>query len=140
MKQVFLLLTLSVILIGSCFGGDNPLIGARNFVSGTFQVEGRDKVTYTQADRKALKIFNKTHCSIVGRDPNRSFGHVGRYTLEGNVYTEICEVSSIKDVTDQTYKFNSEFKGDTWRMWGEMPNRKLKLEEVWRRMKPREGN
>jgi hypothetical protein len=137
MKHAVPFITLCVILTGACLGGDNPLVGTWEFVSGKFQREGSEAVTFTQAERKAFKIFNATHYSIVARDPHQNFGHAGRYSLKGNVYTEICEVSSIKDVMGQTYKFKSEIDGDTWRMWGEMPNRKLKLEEVWHRVKPR---
>jgi hypothetical protein len=83
---------------------------------------------------RAEKILNATHFSVVAvRGENQlMFAAAGRYTLDGDGYTETYEVSSWKPVGSERYTSSSRVAGDRWSTDGEIGSDGL--HEVWRRV------
>jgi len=93
----------------------------------------------TKADTPSMKVINHTHFSLTRKNADEFAGHAGRYTLEGDSYTEHIQQASNRYIVGQSFTFKSEVIGDTWRISGSVED--LKLEEVWRRVKAqREGS
>ena len=83
------------------------------------------------------KIFYDDHFSLTGVDENNEFvGHFGSVTLEDNTYTEQITFSSYDFLIGRTVSFDSELKGNTWTIRGDIGNDSLefKLVEVWQRI------
>ena len=85
-----------------------------------------------------VKILTDTHFAFGQQvdDSDEVTAGGGRYTLEGNTYTEIIEYHTSVPVGIRI-PFECRIEGDTWYHTGYIGSGQyqLKLEEVWRRLK-----
>lgn len=128
MKINFSLLLLLITLIVSCERpGDtaqtqvpNPLVGTWQLISGTTIENGDTTTTDYTKHLRMIKIINATHFAFLnhdlkkGKDSTAAFvAGGGRYTLEGNQYTEYLEYCSARDWEGNTFHFTLTFQYDT---------------------------
>lgn len=111
----------------------NPLIGTWELVS---TLATRNDTTFMQGgppDIRSLKILNATHYAVITRRGGqfmRAGG--GRYTLSGNMYTEMVDISSGQsEATGAPVTFTIRLEGDTWTTEGGTATTRFR--EVWRR-------
>jgi ketosteroid isomerase-like protein len=111
----------------------NPLVGTWELVS---TLGTRNDTTFMQGgppDIRAIKILNATHYAVITRRGGqfmRAGG--GRYTLSGNTYTEMVDISSGQDQsTGVAATFTVRLEGDTWTTEGGTSTTRFR--EVWRR-------
>lgn len=87
-------------------------------------------------DPPGLKIFSETHWVFVEQngpdDAAPTSGGGGRYTVEGNTYTEFVQYHAARDFVGQTLPFECRVEDDRWYQTGMLPDG-VKLEEVYRR-------
>jgi hypothetical protein len=110
-------------LITSCQKNSKPetsIIGTWKLISGTV-IEKNDTTftDYTQ-NKNAIKIINDTHFSFLnhdlnkGKDSTASFGAGGgRYSLDGNKYTEFLEYCNAREWENNKFEFTVTVKNDT---------------------------
>lgn len=75
---------------------------------------------YTQG-KEAIKMMNETHFSFFQHDLNQGqdsasavfVSGAGRYTLEGNRYTEYLDYCSYRPAENHKFEFDITIKGDT---------------------------
>ena len=154
-----LLLGLLMALLVSCAPEKkNKLEGAWELVSA--KVTSPDTtIEYNQARWKQIKLVTKSRFAFVGQEPNRPnykgrgddsellaaartfFAGGGKYTLEGDMYTEHIEFFLTPNYVPVSIPYKCQVEGDQWTLSGKLPTKSLGLEdfdwelyEVWRRM------
>ena len=107
----------------------NPLIGTWELVSARTVISPDHPFLYK-------KMFNDTHFSVVTytREGQVLRIHGGTYTLNGDVYIENIEYSSIPGMPNTTSTFRLEIRGDRKYISGAIVDGRLPLNEVWRRV------
>lgn len=131
MNQLNLLMKMAVcaamvILLFSCAGSKSddvqrmPIEGTWQLLSGTLIEKGDTAVTDYTEGRRMIKIINATHFSFLnhdlrqGKDSLKLFSAGGgRYTLEGDRYTEFLEYCSDRGWEGHEFAFTVTLKNDT---------------------------
>lgn len=137
MKQAFFCLTVATILVGTCIGGDSPLIGTWEFVGTKWVSADGTPGEWLVADHggRSLKLFTATHFAVVTHAADGTFGnaHAGPYTIKGNTFVETIENSSTDWVGREVpHTFQVE-KDMLTNFWGS-PGDRTQAKETWRRV------
>ncbi len=97
-----------------------PLQGTWQLISGTTIEKGDTTITDYTRNQNMIKILNATHFSFLnhdlkkGKDSTAVFAAGGgRYTLEGNQYTEYLDYCSARDWEGHTFQFTVTIQNDT---------------------------
>src|SRR5215831_1431942 len=97
-----------------------PLIGTWQLVIGITVTKGDSIVTDYTKGQQMIKIINDTHFAFLKHDvntPKDSSLHFdaggGRYTLQGNHYTEHLDFYNDRNWEGKTFQFNVTINGDT---------------------------
>ena len=127
------------ILVGNCLGQSNPLVGTWELVSAkrTFRDGSSDEWVPTTNGGRAIKIYNETHYSLIGREIDGSFmaTMAGSYVVNGNTSTEQIEFSLRPSWRDKEFVKTFSIEGDTCKFSYVSPFDKAKVEDVFRRVK-----
>ena len=122
---------------------------ASSFCQESDKLEGVWKIIYQKMENpdtiiersqfvnSSYKIFTKKHFSLSRQgEDNEFFGHFGKYSYDGETYTEHIEFSSYESVVGQSLKFKSKILGDKWTIDGvfEIEGEEMKLKETWQRV------
>ena len=93
-------------------------------------VDRSEQVAYT------TKTLNSTHFAF-GRQTQEEeiFAGGGRYSYDGETYTEHITWHSAAGLAGQAITFDARVEGDTWYHTGEIGD--FVLEEVWQRIDPK---
>ncbi len=93
----------------------SPLEGAWNLVYSEWP--GHNMTFPDQITGSSIKFFSKEHFAFAGRlhvdDVPMNYLGGGRYTLEGNRYSEMFDYHRSEDVIGTTTRILVEFRGDT---------------------------
>jgi len=132
--KIFAALSLLFFLV-SCSGNTNgkkesekhPLVGTWKLLEGTIIEKGDTTVTDYTKDKSFIKIINDSHFSFTlhdltkGKDSaNAVFSAgAGRYTLEGDKYTEHLEYCSAREWEGHDFSFTISIRNDTLIQTGE---------------------
>lgn len=128
MMKIFLSVVFLIVLF-SCndskrtapLSGGFPLTGTWKLLQGTV-VKGKDTtITDYTRDKSFIKIINATHFSFLQHDlqggkdsATASFSAGGgRYTLQGNQYTETLEYCSARNWEGNNFHFTISIQNDT---------------------------
>lgn len=89
-------------------------------LSGTLVEKGDTTVTDYSKDKRMIKIINATHFAFLNHDLQKGKDSVkvfvaggGRYTLDGNRYTEFLEYCSDRDWEGHQFEFTVTLDRDT---------------------------
>lgn len=98
----------------------NEVEGTWQLISGTLIEKGDTTITDYTTSPRMIKILNKSHFSFLNHDLNKGKDSTavfvaggGRYTLEGNNYTEYLEYCSAREWEGNKFDFTVETKNDT---------------------------
>ena len=93
------------------------LKGTWKLLTGVLIEKGDTIITDYTKDRSFIKIINETHFSFLQhtlrKDTTDFSAGGGRYTLNGNNYTEHLEYCSAKEWEGHDFSFTITFNGDT---------------------------
>ncbi len=111
------------------------LIGTWELVSTRITRGDSTLMTGTAPEFRALKILNGTHFSVLTRRGDQFLrAAAGRYTLVGDTYTELVDLTSAPQFTPGVaYTYQVTLDGDTWTIDG--GSGATRLLEVWRRVR-----
>jgi hypothetical protein len=125
----------SLFFLFSCTGNklknqeadSNQLAGTWKLLEGTIVEKGDTTVTDYTKDKSFIKIINSSHFSFLLHDLNQGKDSAnaaftaggGRYTLEGNKYTEHLEYCSDRDWEGHDFHFTISIRNDTLIQTGE---------------------
>ena len=94
-----------------------PIQGTWKLLTGVLIEKGDTIITDYTKDRSFIKIINETHFSFLQhtlrKDTTDFSAGGGRYTLNGNNYTEHLEYCSAKEWEGHDFSFTITFNGDT---------------------------
>jgi hypothetical protein len=97
-----------------------PIEGTWQLLQGTLTEKGKATVTDYTKDKKFIKIINSDHFSFMahdltkGKQPKPIFSSGGgKYTLNGNKYTEYLEYCNERDWENNKFDFTITIKNDT---------------------------
>jgi hypothetical protein len=127
MKQILFFPLLTASLLTACHepatkqnGSTLPVQGTWQLISGTTITQGVDSVTDYTKGQRMIKIIGDDHFAFLKHDlnaPADSSNHFeaggGRYTLEGNVYTEHLDYFADRNWEGKTFRFTVSLQGDT---------------------------
>lgn len=123
MKSVFSLLALAMLFYSCSEQKTNhtlPITGTWQLLSGTLVEKGDTTITLYGDKAKMIKIINDTHFSFLnhdlnhGKDSTASFvAGGGRYTLNGDQYTEFLEYCNDRNWEGHEFQFTVSIKNDT---------------------------
>jgi hypothetical protein len=109
------------------------LLGSWEMVS-MKMVTSDSTVEYDESERPTLKVLNGTHWMFIRQSGDRFiFAQGGRYTLEGDTYTETVEYSADPANIGQSYTFTCSVEGENWHHRGGLGN--VQYDELWRRVR-----
>jgi hypothetical protein len=98
----------------------SPIVGTWQLLSGTLIENADTSVTDYTDGVSMIKIINDTHFAFVnhdlnhGKDTTASFSAGGgRYTLNGDNYTESLEYCSAREWEGNEFKFTVELRNDS---------------------------
>jgi hypothetical protein len=105
----------------------NQLVGTWKLLEGTIIEKGDTTVTDYTKDKSFIKIINDTHFSFTlhdlgkGKDSATAVfsAGAGRYTLEGDAYTEYLEYCSAREWEGHDFHFTVIIRNDTLIQTGE---------------------
>ena len=127
------------ILVVNGLGQSNPLVGTWELVSAkrTFRDGSSDEWVPAVNGGRAIKIYNETHYSLIGRELDGSFmaTMAGTYVVNGNTSTEQIEFSLRPAWRDKEFVITFSIEGDTCTFSYVSPFDKAKVEDVFRRVK-----
>jgi hypothetical protein len=127
------------LLSGTCFPDDHMLVGTWKLVS--LSQTRSDGTTWDwrpgKDAGKSLKIFSKTHFTVVTHGPDGKFAHAngGPYSIDGDVATEYVRYSSSSDSLGKDVEHHFAVEGDTLTTNFVNPADGSKIREVWKRVK-----
>lgn len=108
------------------------LVGSWEMVS-MQEITPDSVVEYDESQRPTLKILNDTHWMFIRQSAAEFiFAQGGRYTLEGDQYTEIVDYSAEPANIGARFEFTCRVEGDTWYHMGGGGD--TRWDEVWRRV------
>ncbi len=96
-----------------------PLEGTWRLISGTTIIKNDTTVTDYTRDQKMIKIINATHFAFLkhdlthGKDSAIYESGAGKYTLEGNQYTEHLDFCNAREWEGHTFNFTVSINKDT---------------------------
>ena len=124
-KNIFSILA-SLVMIAACTestkedpkpGATNSLVGTWKLLTGTIIEKGDTVVTDYTKDRSFIKIINNSHFTFLNhtlrKDTTDFSAGGGRYTLNGNNYTEHLEYCNAKEWEGHDFSFLIVIKEDT---------------------------
>lgn len=97
----------------------SPLVGTWQLMSATLIEKGDTTVTDHTKGESFIKIINDTHFAFLrhdlegGKDSALFVSGGGRYTLEGDTYTERLEYCSARNWEGNDFTFKVKLSGDT---------------------------
>ena len=105
----------------------HPLVGTWKLLEGTIIEKGDTTVTDYTKDKSFIKIINDSHFSFTLHDltKGKDSAHAvfsagaGRYTLEGDKYTEHLEYCSAREWEGHDFSFTISIRNDTLIQTGE---------------------
>ena len=99
---------------------DIPIAGTWKLITGTLIEKGDTVVTDYTRNRSFIKIINETHFAFLQHDLTKGTDSVpvfgaggGKYTLQGNTYTEHLEYCNARNWEGHDFPFTIEITGDT---------------------------
>lgn len=126
MRKIFYLLLFVTTVIVSCndktnetstIAATNPIQGTWKLLTGTLIEKGDTVVTDYTKNTSFIKIINVSHFAFLQHDLRKdstSFSAGGgRYTLNGNNYTEHLEYCNAKEWEGHDFSFTVTISGDT---------------------------
>lgn len=145
MKSLHILLSVLIFsLLASCAAEKkNELEGVWELVSGKYT---SPDTTFEYSDWEAIKVITKSYFATVDQKPNRPkfseggtdsellaayktfIANGGKYTLEGDTYTEHLKFFSNPNLVNTSASFKYQVKGDQLILSGKF------LTEVWKRI------
>jgi len=149
--HIFWTVLLFALLVSCAVEKKNELEGAWEFVSGRTTTPDTT-FEYTHDDWNEIKVLTKSHWVFVGQEPNRpkfteggtdaellaaaeTFNAGGgKYTLEGDTYTEHIEYFLNPNAVNVSIPFKYQLEDDQWTISGTWPETNTELYEVWRRI------
>lgn len=97
-----------------------PIEGTWQLVSGLTIQQGDSTITDYKKGQKQIKIINDTHFAFLNHDLNQGKeGHAvfvaggGKYTLQGEDYTEHLEYCNYREWEDKIFDFKVTISNDT---------------------------
>ena len=96
-----------------------PLEGTWQLISGTTIIKNDTTVTDYTRDQKMIKIINATHFAFLkhdlthGKDSAIYESGAGKYTLEGNQYTEHLDFCNAREWEGHNFQFTVTISNDT---------------------------
>lgn len=114
---------------------DTRLVGTWELVSTRISNGATTLVEGGPPEMRSLKILNNTDYSVLTRRGSEFLrAGAGRYTLEGDAYTESVDLASSANFTPgRVYSFRITLEGDTWTIDGGSDAQHV--HEVWRRLR-----
>ncbi len=120
MRTIIIVLLLPVLFV-SCntsITDDESLQGTWQLISGTIVEKNDTTFTDYTKDRKMIKILNASHFSFLNHDLAKDSASFfiaggGRYTLEGDKYTEHLEYCSDRAWEGHNFSFTVKIQNDT---------------------------
>jgi hypothetical protein len=124
LRETFLMIALVIV----CLSCDNKQKEQPNAVEGTWQLfsatlveKGDTTVTDFTKDARMIKVINKTHFTFLNHDLNHGKDSTnavfsaggGKYTLEGNKYTEYLEYCNAREWEGHEFNFEVTVSNDT---------------------------
>lgn len=103
------------IFLLSCTNTSKPkIIGTWQLLSGTTITKGDTTVTDYTKDQSMIKIINDTHFAFLKHGTKGEFdGGGGKYTLQGDQYTEHLDYYGDKNWEGKTFTFTVTVSNDT---------------------------
>lgn len=114
---------------------DTRLVGTWELVSTRISNGETTLVEGGPPEMRSLKILNNTDYSVLTRRGSEFLrAGAGRYTLNGDTYTESIDLASSANFTPgRVYSFRITLQGDTWTIDGGSDAQRV--HEVWRRLR-----
>jgi hypothetical protein len=108
----------------------NPIEGTWEMVSGKWSWPDTTDLFPDTDNHRFIKMISRTHFVWIMQDTSRKdiygFGG-GKYTLDGDKYTEHIEMLKSPDMIGKSVTFKMKVKGDTLIQSGTVSNKKLGL-------------
>jgi hypothetical protein len=105
----------------------NPIEGTWEMISGKYSTPDTTTLFPVSDHERMIKIISKKHFVFVNQDTSRKdyygFGG-GKYTLDGDNYTEHLELFSYPNWIGESVTFTMKVKGDTLIQSGILPIKK----------------
>ena len=131
--EILFLLVFStyILILSSCStNNENNIEGAWKLVAGKYTFPDTIITFYANENFKAVKLFSKTHYSNMTQDTSQQIfvAHAGKYTLEGDEYTEHFEINKNLDGIGNSVTFKYEIVGNQLKILSD------DLVEVWEKV------
>jgi hypothetical protein len=112
----------------------HPLEGNWEMVSSRLTRADGTSTSAASPDVRSLKVIGPSRFVFITSRADGTFLRAagGRYTIEGNRYTEHIDQTSGTPPLNQSYTFEWRVEGDTWSHSGTVNG--MQLQEVWRRV------
>ena len=132
-----------IVLLATCTSKDTAEVSKKE----SNKLEGAWEIVYskytstdttierTQIENPSTKILTSTHFAFGWQsdDGKEVWSGGGRYTLDGDTYTEIIEYHSAPELVGKSISFNCRLEGDKWYNSGNLLG--YQMLEIWRRIK-----
>lgn len=136
-----LVLVATVLAIAACqttiqnSSPTHPLQGNWEMVSGRFTNPEGQVTEFAAPQFRALKVIGPERFVFITTREDGTFVRAagGRYTVQGNRYTEHIDQTSGVPMRGDSYEFDWRVEGDTWYHNGS--HHAGKIEEIWRRVR-----
>lgn len=122
MQKIVFIISLAIVIV-SCESRNTSLLkleGTWRLVSGTTITAGVTEVTDYTDSMRMIKIINATHFAFLKhnvaapKDSSNQFGAGGgRYSVDGNRYTEHLDYYSDRNWEGKTFNFTVQVQNDT---------------------------
>lgn len=99
---------------------ESPIVGTWKLLSGTTIQQNDTTYTDYTKNQEVIKIINTSHFSFLRHDLSQGKDSVtifvsggGRYTLNGNTYTEYLDFCNYREWENNTFEFTVKIENDT---------------------------
>ena len=96
-----------------------------------------ETINHSEFVNPVIKIFTSEHFSSSGLcEDNQFVGHFGKYSYDGEAYTEHIKYSALAALMGQSVTMKSKMDGDNWMIEGVLffEGEKIKFYETWQRI------
>ena len=134
MKRLCVIFSVYLFTAVACAQSSNELVGTWQLVSAKHTSPNGIVTNFNAPEWDVIKVINATHFAALALRNNAfSHAHGGRYTLQGDTYTEHVEYSRYEQTIGMKAEFQIRLEGDTWHCPG-TGSGGTKFEEAWRRV------
>ena len=136
-KLTVLIITLLILSITSVYSQESDKLEGVWKLIYHKHVTSDTSIEHSQFVNSSFKIFTEKHFSFSTLSEDNQFGgHFGKYSYDGETYTEHMKYSSYKPLMGQSVRFKSKMDGDKWTIEGVImiEGEELKLKETWQRI------